>query len=142
MIKINWGQGIAIFLIIYVGILVTALISSMRVDHSLVAKDYYAQDLAYQSRYEKESKQIAADNLSVQYNREEQIMTFQFADAHTISGSVHFYRPSNASHDFVQALSATTAVVSTKDMIPGKWKVKVDWEQDGQAYYKQMDMYL
>ena len=51
--KFNWGTGIAIFLILFIGALIWVLYQSRQVDNSLVSDTYYQEDLMYQKKYEK-----------------------------------------------------------------------------------------
>ena len=140
--KLHWGHGIAIFLLCYVGVLLIALLSSMKMNHNLVAKDYYAQDLGYQSRYEKEVNQIEADNLVINYNHEIGQVSFEFLQAESIDGTIHFYRPSNAELDFSSTISSGLEIVKTQGLQKGKWKIKVDWTMKGKEFYKEQELFL
>ena len=138
MIKnFHWGHGIALFLTCFVLILIVALVSSMRMNHDLVSADYYADDLAYQTRFDKESKQQAVDNLAVTYNKSENLVWLEFKEAENISGTIHFYRPSDQSHDFTKEIISDKMSISTAGLVKGMWQVKVDWVADGSAFYKQ-----
>ena len=44
--KFNWGHGILLFFIIFVGSMLTVLWLSFGVDHSLVRDDYYDEEMA------------------------------------------------------------------------------------------------
>ena len=51
--KFNWGHGILLFFIIFVGSMLTVLWLSFGVDHSLVRDDYYDEDIHYQETFDK-----------------------------------------------------------------------------------------
>lgn len=143
--KLHWGHGIAIFLTVFVLILVIALISSMRMDHQLVSDDYYAEDLAYQSRYTKEADQLASDNLLIVSDAKDGTVVLQFdSDAGPVSGKAHFYRPSDAKLDLIIDLenNNNTETIDYSQLRPGKWLVKVDWRQGGVDYYKEQILIL
>jgi hypothetical protein len=46
--KLNWGTGIAIFYGLFMVIMITFVVMSRNVDHSLVMEDYYEADINYQ----------------------------------------------------------------------------------------------
>lgn len=138
--KFNWGHGIAIFYIFFVGIAVTALIASFGVDHTLVIDDYYAQDLAYQSTYEKTKNNLQSDNLKVSIEGEQVIL--QFTGKDEINGTVHFYRASDKAMDFDHTIISNREQISTADLAPGKWRIKIDWQEGQKKYYKEEILYL
>ena len=49
----NWGTGIAIFYGTFMVIMITFVIKSRSVDHSLVMDNYYEEDINYQSHMDK-----------------------------------------------------------------------------------------
>ena len=49
----NWGNKIAISFIIFIGIIVTMVVISMKQDISLVSTDYYEQEIAYQDQIDR-----------------------------------------------------------------------------------------
>lgn len=141
--KLHWGHGIAIFLSLFVLTLIYVLVSSMRIDHHLVADDYYKEDLAYQSQYAKVEKQKASDNLSIDYDAAGGVVSLLFdSGAQSISGKAHFYRPSDANLDFEVTLSDAQKDIDVSKLASGKWLVKVDWVQDQTAYYKEETLFL
>ena len=90
--KFNWGHGITLFYIVFVGTLVTVLIKSFGVDHSLVVDDYYAKDIAYQSQFDKSVNSLNSDNLKVKYDSENGVIKFELQDDAKASGNIQFYR--------------------------------------------------
>ena len=142
MKNFNWGHGIALFYIVFVGVLVTALIASFGVDHSLVDKAYYEKDIAYQSQYDKTMNNLAAHALQLKYDKAKSEISIEMKDAQHVSGTAHFYRPSDQSQDFNTPLSAQKQLISSAKLMPGKWIVKIDATVDGVAYYKEEMLYL
>jgi nitrogen fixation protein FixH len=140
--KFNWGHGIMIFYICFVATLITVLVASFSVDHSLVVDDYYAQDLAYQSQFDKNKNSLKPQNIEVDVDKVNHQVTIDFKDATNIIGTVDFYRPSDKSKDFKVQLNGKETTVSTKDLAPGKWILKMDWSENGKSYYKEELVYL
>lgn len=142
MKKFNWGHGITIFYILFVGTLLMVLIASFGVDHSLVVEDYYAKDLDYQNQYNKVVNSLHDNVLSISYDQNDGQVILEFSNTQEINGIVQFYRPSNQSLDFEVGFDQDKVVVPTSHLPVGKWKIKVDWTSEGKAYYKENEFYF
>ena len=138
----NWGHGIFIFYICFVAAVVTALIASFSVDHSLVVDDYYAKDLTYQSQYEKTQNGMETAIVDINNNAEEKALTIDFLKAEKVEGTAQFYRPSDKSKDFEVKLTQTKTSIATDEMLPGKWVVKIDWSENGKPYYTEEIIFI
>lgn len=142
MSKFNWGHGIFLFFVVFVGTLITVLVASRRVDHSLVVDDYYAQDLAYQSTYNK-AKNSLEDRDLLDIKTSAHNVVFDFNSEDPIEGNIHFYRPSNKKMDFtIQIDNKHKLEVDRSKIQKGKWKIKVDWTIGNKSYYKEEELYL
>ena len=135
--KFNWGHGIFIFYVCFVGVVLTALIASFSVDHSLVVDDYYAKDLAYQSQYEKSQNSLNSQLVKINNDKANMSLTINFGNDEKIEGTADFYRPSDKSVDFNIKLKDKLTTISTEKMLPGKWILKMDWTENGKAFYKE-----
>ena len=142
MNKFNWGHGITLFYVIFVGTLITVLIASFGVDHSLVVDDYYAKDLDYQNQYNKVVNNLDEDLLKINYDQNNGQVILVFSNSDNLNGTIQFYRPSNKSLDFEVRIDQHQIIVPTDHLPVGKWKVKVDWTADGKAYYKENEFYF
>ena len=65
-----------------------------------------------------------------------------FEEEKAISGTIHFYRPSDISKDFTKNIDQGMFEVSTNEMLPGKWVVKMDWTAEGVSFYKEKTIYI
>lgn len=138
----NWGHGIFIFYVLFVGVLVTALVASFGVDHTLVVDDYYAKDLAYQEQFDKTSRSNQADNLSIQHTAGGEEVTLHFEASSELAGKVMLYRPSDSSLDLTLDISSADMVIPTTDLLDGRWLLKVDWQDGAETFYREVDLYL
>ena len=101
MKNFHFGHGITIVLLVFIGFLITALIKSKQMNHSLVSEDYYAGDLAYQQTYDKLSNAIKdKKDFDLHWNSELKSHFLEFSDDNEKSGTIRFYRPSDSSLDF------------------------------------------
>ena len=142
----NWGTGIAIFYGTFMVIMITFVIKSRSVDHSLVMDNYYEEDINYQSHMDKlaNSKALKTD-LKISKDSDK-YLKFEFPEmAQEIKGEVWFYKPDDNSKDFkvqVQPDANGLFVVNGSDLAPGRWKLKVEWESAGRGYFKEHELVL
>ena len=141
--KFNWGHGIALFITFFVLTLVMVVIESRKVDHSLVYDDYYAHDIAFEKEYHEREAGMSS-NVTVTYRPAEKSVQLLF-DQEDVTGKVHFYRPSNKALDFEKRIEVDgekVMNVATNELMPGKWRVKINWEAKGQKFYKEKIIFL
>ena len=146
--KFNWGTGIALFYIIFATVLVAAVIKSTHYDHSLVVEDYYQKDLDYQEHYEKlANSQALVQDVQIQLTGEQRDEIQLSFPKHMqgIGGQLHFMRPSNKSQDFtleIELDESNELKLPAQKMLPGLWKVQVDWTAGEKSYYKEQVLVL
>lgn len=140
--KFNWGTGIAVFFTAFVLALVFQVYKSTQYDHSLVSDHYYADDLAYQQHYDKlaNAQQLREDlRIWNKIQKEEVELAFP-AEFSEVKGEVYFFCPSDRSSDFrvaVQPGPEHIQRIPTRGLRRGLWRVKVDWQAGGKAFYKE-----
>ena len=146
--KFNWGTGLVIFFILFVGTLGFVLYQSTQVHYSLVVKNYYDEYINYQSHYDK--KQNTADLLTkvkTEYDRENKqlILTFPVDSSANATGKVLLYNPyseySDVKYDFNLGKAATYTFPVDK-VKSGRWKIKIDWKQGDKEYYQEEEIVL
>ena len=57
----NWGKGIAIFLVLFIGFILTLAIILMQANTDLVGEDYYKKEIAYEDEIVAESNANLSD---------------------------------------------------------------------------------
>ena len=145
--KINWGYGIAIFYVVFMAAMIFAVIRSTGVDHSLVTKEYYKEDINYQKHYDKiqNAAQLETD-LQINPLLRDKEIHFEFPkDLGPVSGQILFFRPSNSKMDINIPISTDEEMrtrISTQELASGLWKMKVDWQADGKKFYKEDDVII
>ena len=147
--KINWGTGIVIAIVAFIGfilVLVTLMLSDDKLDHELVIEDYYKKELVYQEEIDAEKNaQSLSENIKVSKRREGILIVFpKNFDYSKIEGRVNFYRPSNKKLDFEipLSLSSNQLLIPKKNFVEGRWDVSVYWVYEGVTYlYKDKTSY-
>lgn len=141
--KLNWGTGIAVFYGIFALSLVAIVIKSTTIDHSLVSEQYYADDLNYQTQYNKLSNSLSlVQDLQVALNNAQGKVEFRFPEqVGKPAGEILFFCPSDSKSDFrvaIQPGEDNRQTVPVAGLKPGLWRVKVDWQADGKAFFKEV----
>jgi hypothetical protein len=130
MKKFHFGHGITIVLLIFIAFLVTVFIKSQRMNHTLVADDYYAEDLAYQKTYEKMSNALnAKKDFDLIWNKASNKHILSFSDNEEKKGTIRFYRPSDSKLDFKINFNSGDEIEIDRMIVPGKWTIISEWNE-------------
>lgn len=138
--KISWGVGISISIIAFMLVSFGLIYFSFNQDINLVGDDYYKAEIEYSKKMEsKERAGKLREKLQVKVKPEIIEVTFpKYFEISQIEGFIYFYRPSDSKFDIklpIEPDSSRKQIISTKNMINGLWKIKVDWNIDSTTYY-------
>ncbi len=140
MKKISWGTGIVISLVFFAVINILAVIFAFSEDVHLVTEDYYGKELKYQDVIDMKNNSaqlLTPLTITLNSSRGVVIKYPKQMDSVEISGSVHFYRPDHPAFDFLVPVnrdSNNVQLIMSDKIIPGYWKVTVEWT-DGKLKY-------
>lgn len=148
--KWNWGTGLFVFFVLFVGILAFVLYQSTQVDNALVMDNYYEEDLNYQSHYEKKQNTASlSEKVLVSYDHEKNELHLKFPDTIAaesgIAGNVWLYRPSDKGQDIHHDFQLLNELEWTKQigkLENGRWKVKIDWKAGSRPYFQEEEIIL
>ena len=141
----NWGKGIVLSFVLFalfIGVLVTICV---RQDVSLVATDYYKQELDYQQQID---RSVNTDQLEIKpeisiVNNSLQVYYRNFSAVQT--GELKLFRPSNAASDMVFEIKATPDTLQVFDLSAqqeGMYKARLKWSMNDKEYYLEEVVYL
>ena len=140
----QWPIAIASIYVIFVLLLVAFVVFSGFQHVDLVTDDYYDQEIKYQQQINRiDMAQSLSQPVNWIYNKQNGSLTVQFPpeiDPIKVKGNILFFRPSDAKQDKLVALilsSDGTQLISTKNLTPGYWKIKIFWQIDKNEYYKE-----
>lgn len=129
----NWGKGITIFLIAFIGFITTLAVILMRADADLVSKDYYIEEVAYgneitaqknaQSTSAKLSKEITVDGV---------MLTLSSTEVE--EGFVELRRSNDPTMDINLTLKGKNIFIDQKHLNSGKYDVVIDWKHSEKSY--------
>jgi|ERR1051325_5058184 nitrogen fixation protein FixH len=130
--------GFILFIAGTIGLIVLACSQKM----DLVSSDYYEQEIRFQHHIDRERRTAhLAAGAVVAYDAVKHRITIALPAAqarHAILGHIQLYRPSAAGLDRQIQLELNgngVQSVSTEDLRPGLWKVRVAWTVEGQEFF-------
>jgi hypothetical protein len=148
--KLNWGTSIALVMAAFMGFIIFLVFKTYQTKVDLVADDYYEQELRYQEKINRINNLQAVDAKDkVSWKVEESEIVFRFpavlGSSEMPSGTIEFFRPSDAAKDIRRpiALDANRQQTVSKNLLSrGLYKIRIDWQNNGTAYYLEEDVYI
>ncbi len=146
--KLNWGSGIAIFYTTFVIVMVGMVIMSTQNKADLVQDNYYALDIDYEEfRLKRQNFENLGIDIVIQYNPGNKEIRVLFPESYKVTdGKIRLYRPSNKWLDKEYPLKLDTSgsmrIPVDHTIARGLWKVILDWEGDGIAYYTEEQLVI
>ncbi|WP_430816185.1 FixH family protein [Carboxylicivirga sp. RSCT41] len=145
--KFNWGHGIVLVIVCgVIGFLSLVFITTReRID--MVTDDYYPKELKYDNQIEKQ-KNYNALSQKVQVNIDgvfEISFPDNIANAGSIKGIVHVYRPSDKSLDIEEAIKLDEHYkmrIPLSKLKSGKYELIIEWQANGQPYLTKQDVFI
>ena len=144
--KFNWGTGITVFIIAFMGHILFLVFNTTRVQADLQAEDYYEQEIHYQNRVEAISNSA---NLKSQFllSQTENYVLLKYPvelQKSQLKGQIQFFKPDNATLDktFTIEASIQQQLINKKDLIEGMYVVKVNGTSSGLPYYFEESIYI
>ena len=139
--KINWGTGLVIGMVLFIGFIMFFVITMTTDDkysHDLVAEDYYKQEMQLQETIDAATNEAQLET-PVTGRKTEAGYELQFPetfDPKEITGKVFLYRPSGKHLDFdiPIALSTSTLLIPDSRLLDGRWNITVNWAYQGNKY--------
>jgi hypothetical protein len=122
-----WPYAIVAYFVIFITAMTIWIVFAVRNDQQLVRKDYYEQELKFQKDIDGQNR-AANVNVFVNYDAAKQTVTVTLPGA-AATGSIYFYRPSNAKLDceFTLALKNGAQPIDVANFQSGLWKIRLHW---------------
>lgn len=137
-VKFNWGTGVVIFLLLFLAAIITFVVFAFHQDVNMVHQDYYEKGVDHTATMNMNHRSAAyASLISVETLADSVIIVFPPEMNGAIQqGEVLFFRPSDHTRDtsFPLLLSGTTMKVTRKNLIPGRYIVKLTWTTAGMEF--------
>jgi len=139
-ISLNWGTGIAVAYTAFAAVTTGFVTFAMGRSVDLVSVDYYARSLRQNQRMEAERNTGALGReLSVEWSGARAIvLSLPSVHAASATGTITFYRPSDAAADRSLPLAVDRAgrqQIPLDTLARGRWLLQVEWSAAGRTYY-------
>lgn len=144
---LNWGHKLTLAFCTFVVFMFVMVYKSMKTDFQLVTKEYYKDELAYQQVIDGTNR---ANNLSgalevTQAHNELIIQLPMEMKGKAISGNIWLYCSSDDKKDRRLDLTVDEngrQTVSTKNILPANYLLKVTWKANELNYYNEQHITL
>jgi len=139
--KINWGKGIVIGMVLFIGFimfLVITMITDKRYEHDLVTESYYQKEMELQDDiYAQQNAVAMTDQIHIGKSVDGYVIQFpKTFSPDKLSGKVFLYRPSNKELDFEIPIdiNSSNLLIPKNRLLDGRWDITIDWAYEGRSY--------
>jgi len=136
--KFNWGTGIFIFLVVFIGLAIAFMIFAFNQEISLVHKDYYQKGVDYDQEINMEKKSAKYTNLiSLETNNNNIELIFDKTIKDISSNiEVYFYSPSQQHHDYrIKKENISDGFLIDKSKLTtDRYIVNIEWTMNNTTY--------
>lgn len=140
----DWGKGILLTIVAFVGFIMTLVVISVRQDDiHLVTENYYEKEINYQQQIEREKSTSTLDREVLLFDAQSKSMLLDLPLG--AKGSLQLFRPSDARLDREVQLEITSEgkmKVPMEDLKSGYWRVQLTWTENGMDYYEEKKITL
>lgn len=140
----SWGKWIIVAFILFAAFIATLVTVCIRQDISLVSKDYYKEELAYQDQIIRMSNtsQLGQKPKIGIYNN---FLQIDFNPSHRIEkGELKLFRRSDPKMDKLFPLKSFTYVqiFPINGLQKGMYRAKLQWTMNGKEFYLEEVIYI
>jgi hypothetical protein len=134
----NWGNWIIVVFVLFAGFIATLVTVCMREDVSLVSKDYYQEELAYQDQMLRvnNANQLAGKPV---IERNGDLLEIYFDEFDKIEkGTLKLFRPSDPKMDKTFVLESTKEnklSFSVNELEKGMYRARMQWLMGDKEYF-------
>jgi len=142
--KFNWGHGLTLGMILFIGYIMFMVVQAFQTDHDLETENYYAKELIFQETIDKNKNYLALQK-EIEVKIGSQKMTLIYPHSKIDSGLVTLYRPSDKKLDSSYGINISEASSQTIDVSnkpSGRYILEVDWKVNGVGYFLKKNIVL
>jgi hypothetical protein len=138
----SWGFKIACLYTGFALLIATMVILTIGENTDLVTPDYYEQELKFQDRIDAIDRTgVLQEPLIWKLEQRRLYLNFPHeTSGKEISGTVYFFRPSDAKLDknvTIPETSDSTTSISTSTLQPGMYKMQISWQANSATYFNE-----
>ena len=131
----NWGKGIIIAMVLFMGFILTLVITLMRQDVDLEIDDYYNKELAFNEQYNAQQNYMdATEKITFNVTTDSLFVIFP-KNLQTGKATIQLQRPNNKMQDAQFELKAADLVyIPTKNLPKGVFNCTIIGKRNGKSY--------
>jgi hypothetical protein len=135
MKKNPWPYAIIGYFVIFIAAMTSWIVFAVHNDHELVRKDYYEQEVNFQSELDRAARSATQDAAVTYDMRKENVIVR--VPGEVSGGTIFFYRPSGARLDRTFPLKTERGEqsITVSGFAQGLWRVRVSWSAKGLEYH-------
>lgn len=139
--KLNWGQSLFIVLglfVIFIGSFVYKTLFLPEYDHTLVSEEYYKEEINYQQEIDRlnNAAELTQDLVVTSTSKGLELVFPNTFDYTKITAYLKLQRTADDNFDITKqlVLDSSTYLIPEKQLIRGRYSIKVNWEYDSIPY--------
>lgn len=138
----NWGKGIAIFLVLFIGFILTLAIILMQANTDLVGEDYYKKEIAYEDEIVAQSN-AKESGAKIETEVSEEGLFIHIKNVNSPEDvNIHLLRGNNQELDVsLQGDGAATFIERSK-LVVGKYILTTTWKKNGATHQIKQDIWV
>ncbi len=140
----DWGKGILLVIIAFVGFIMTLVVISVRQDDiHLVTENYYEKEIKYQDQIEREKSAAALDREVLVFDAQSRAVILDLPVG--AKGNIRLFRPSDARLDQELSLDIKEegkTTIPLEKLKSGYWRVQLTWTENGVEFYEEKKISL
>lgn len=143
MKKLNWGNGIALAITIFVIGTLSMVSYFISLDFFLVSNEHYQEGVDYQQTIDQRKHSSDLINpVLILFDEKLEALRIVFPNEFVgkAQGNIKLYRPNDPKMDAKLPLSVNangTQLISTSALKKGKWILKIEWSADEENYLEE-----
>lgn len=138
----NWGKGITVVMILFMGFIITLTSIMMRTSTDLESEDYYAREVNYEQEIQAQRNANELEKIGVA--EDEEFIVLKVSETVEISAiKVLFIRPNNKKMDKTfEFQDSKTLLIAKKDLEKGMYKMEISYEHEGKPCLQKEEITL
>ncbi|MBD3637337.1 MAG: FixH family protein [Crocinitomicaceae bacterium] len=134
----NWGKGITIGIVLFVGFILSFVYRAFQQDFDLVRDDYYEHEAHFETEKINRSNYDHLEE-KIEITQREKGVCFQFPSniSSTTKGTIEFYRPDGKIYDRTFDLELdqnNQQWLDYEHFVEGYYDVTITWNKDQRGY--------
>ena len=144
-IEFNWGTGIFMFIVLFLMTMVGIIVFSFNQQVNLVTPEYYPKGVKFEDQITKvKNTALLKEKANISIESGKIILKFpEDFRAEKITGTAHFYYVANFEKDkkFDLIIDGDgKQEFPIEGLIPGRYILKIEWEDGKKNYYQEIDL--